>query len=158
MPRALLTLLVLRHAEAAPQGDEPGDRARPLTKRGRHQADAMARHLVDEGPAPDVVLCSPALRTRQTADALVDAGLRAEVRIVEALYHGGTADYLREARACEAPCVLIVAHNPTCAAIAAEFEGGGGSSAFTPASLLVAEWANGTGRIVRRVAPDRLEA
>lgn len=65
-----IELLLLRHAEALPP--EPGQRdiERPLSSLGLAQAAAIADWLAERGLAPDRVLCSPALRTRQTLAAL----------------------------------------------------------------------------------------
>lgn len=69
------TLVLLRHAKAEPFAPGGGDAERPLSDRGRGDAHAMGRWLAAHGLVPECVLCSPALRTRQTwAGAL--AGLR----------------------------------------------------------------------------------
>lgn len=58
-------LVVMRHAKA----DWPGgvdDHDRPLEERGHREAPLAGRWLVDQGVVPDFILCSSALRTRQT--------------------------------------------------------------------------------------------
>lgn len=60
-------LLLWRHAEAE---DGTDDLARALTPRGRQQAERVAAWLHRHAPTPTRVLVSPAVRTRQTADAL----------------------------------------------------------------------------------------
>ncbi|MCL2423345.1 MAG: histidine phosphatase family protein [Micrococcales bacterium] len=65
-------LVVLRHAKAERLG--PTDHKRPLALRGRRQASAVGASLRAEGLVPDRVLCSSALRTRQTWD-LVSSGI-----------------------------------------------------------------------------------
>lgn len=62
-----MDLWLWRHAEAVDGGD---DLARPLTKRGRKQALRMADWLLARLPADCRILVSPAVRTRQTAEAL----------------------------------------------------------------------------------------
>lgn len=58
-------LAILRHAKSAwPEGVP--DRERPLGKRGRRDAAAVGRWLGDHLGVPDVVVCSPAERARQT--------------------------------------------------------------------------------------------
>lgn len=59
------TLLVMRHATAAWAADGV-DHHRPLTARGHEEADAMGRWMVENGRIPDQVICSDALRTRQS--------------------------------------------------------------------------------------------
>jgi phosphohistidine phosphatase len=62
-----MDLILWRHAEAH---DGSPDLQRALTAKGRKQADKMGGWLDRHLPANLRVLCSPALRTVQTADAL----------------------------------------------------------------------------------------
>jgi len=65
-----MDLILWRHAQA--QDPLPGedDLSRALTGKGRKQASAMAQWLRPRLPSDMRILVSPALRTRQTADAL----------------------------------------------------------------------------------------
>lgn len=104
------TLVVLRHAKAA---HIPGlaDRERPLTDRGRRDADRVARTLADLGVQPDLVLCSPSVRTRQTAElALPGAEVVYESEIYEA-YADELLALLRRGDP-EARTLVLVGHNP----------------------------------------------
>jgi phosphohistidine phosphatase len=61
----LKKLMIMRHAKAAwPLGVEDHDR--PLAKRGHDEAPLIGRWMVEHGSIPDFILCSSALRTRQT--------------------------------------------------------------------------------------------
>jgi phosphohistidine phosphatase len=108
-------LYALRHAKSS--WDDPGlpDRLRPLARRGRTAVAALARHLRSEGVAPDLVLCSPALRARQTWEG-VAPGLPAgtTVELDDALYGAGAVDLLRRLRDLppDIDSVLVVGHNP----------------------------------------------
>src|ERR1700754_2494184 len=64
-------VLLLRHAKSA--WGQPGlsDHERPLNRRGERAAEAMAEHIVHNAPRPDLILCSTAVRTRQTLAPLV---------------------------------------------------------------------------------------
>ncbi|MEE2522501.1 histidine phosphatase family protein [Pseudarthrobacter sp. J75] len=58
-------LILMRHSKA----DWPGgvdDHDRPLEERGHREAPLAGRWLVDHQVVPDFILCSSALRTRQT--------------------------------------------------------------------------------------------
>ncbi len=110
-------LAVLRHAKAE---HDPAltDRDRALTKRGRRDAAACGAWLRQTGLVPDLVLCSTALRTRQTWEqvsaALAPAGDRAEVSFESRMYDTGAAallDIIRESPD-GAETVLTVGHNP----------------------------------------------
>jgi phosphohistidine phosphatase len=113
MTASARTLVLLRHAKAASPDDYAADIDRPLTARGRRDASAAGAWLAAESLVPDLVLCSPSVRTRETWEAtgLPDAAVSVEHR----LYSGGTAEALRLIRAVE-PTVgtlLVVGHNPT---------------------------------------------
>ena len=69
-----MRVLIVRHALALPRGT-PGvaDAERPLTPRGRRRFARAARGLAGLVPRPDVLLSSPWLRARQTAEILAEA-------------------------------------------------------------------------------------
>lgn len=68
-----LELHFLRHAHAGDPMKWDGDDAdRPLSGKGRDQADRLARHLAAIGFQPDVILTSPKARARQTAELVAD--------------------------------------------------------------------------------------
>lgn len=107
-------LILLRHAKAegdAPSGD---DFDRPLAPRGRREAEAMGERLAAKGLRPDVVLVSPALRTRETWEIIEAALPGAEVRLTPGLYNAdvGVIRRLAEAAGEERGVVMVVAHNP----------------------------------------------
>jgi phosphohistidine phosphatase len=62
-------LVLMRHSRATHKAGFE-DVERPLTGRGRRDAAAAGAWLRGQGLVPDLVLCSPALRTRQTWDEL----------------------------------------------------------------------------------------
>ncbi len=70
----------------------------------------MADHVRDTALRPDVVLCSPAARARETL-ALVAVACD-DVRVGDALY-GAEADEIRDViAAAGASSVMVVGHNP----------------------------------------------
>ncbi|WP_030664711.1 histidine phosphatase family protein [Streptomyces rimosus] len=111
----LRRLLLLRHAKAdRPPGT--ADHERPLSERGRRDARAAGQLLAKEDWLPDLVLCSTALRTRETWDlaAAELAGLP-PVRFEPRLYHPPVPQLLAVVR--EVPphvsTLLVVGHNPS---------------------------------------------
>lgn len=99
-------LLLLRHA-AAEAGHGKPDAERALTPAGRRAAAALADAVADH--PPELVLCSPARRTLETAEAL---GL--EPTVEEELYLASTGVLLARLRAVDGAVgsVLLVGHNP----------------------------------------------
>jgi phosphohistidine phosphatase len=65
------TLLLVRHAKATHESGY-SDFERPLTEKGIHGAEKMAKHLQEKGIIPQLFVTSPALRTHQTANIFTD--------------------------------------------------------------------------------------
>jgi phosphohistidine phosphatase len=108
------TLYVLRHAKSS--WDDPGlvDHDRPLSNRGGRTTSVMLDHFTAEGIKPDLVLCSSALRARQTLEGILPA-LGEPVLSVERELYGACADDLltRISRVPESSTsVLLIGHNP----------------------------------------------
>lgn len=122
------TLAVLRHAKAV---HEPGlgDEERGLTKRGLRDASAAGARLREAGLIPDLVLCSTALRTRQTWEqvrtTLGPAGQRAEVSYEPGMYladSGELLDIITQIPG-KPGTVLLVGHNPAFHQLVADLTG-----------------------------------
>ena len=111
----LSELYLLRHAKAVPAEDGGADRERPLEPRGRKAAQAMGAWIGEHHLVPDLVLCSPSLRTRQTLD-IITPGFDRPPKIVleEALYLASADRLLARIRRVAASFdgVLLVGHNP----------------------------------------------
>lgn len=108
-----MDIILWRHADAE---DGTPDFSRQLTKRGRRQAERIARWLEQQLPAHYRLLSSPAMRARQTAEAL-----RASVKIDERLAVGArAADVLAAAGWPDrGGTSVVVGHQPTLGQVAA---------------------------------------
>ena len=69
----LKELLLMRHAHAAAPTGWQADAQRPLSPAGREDAFAAGAWLRESCAPPDAVLCSPAVRTRETLAQLARA-------------------------------------------------------------------------------------
>lgn len=67
-----MDLIILRHGKAEDSSMD-GDFSRALVEKGREQARRAAKLLKSAGVLPDIVLTSPLLRARQTADEFCTA-------------------------------------------------------------------------------------
>lgn len=104
-------LILLRHAEATPHGkDGKDDRERPLTEHGRKEARAAGKWLASHSVSYDRVLCSPAERTKETADLALG---QVKPLYVDEIYDAtvGTLYDLLDKHA-DAERVVLVGHNP----------------------------------------------
>lgn len=102
-----MDLILWRHADA--KDGEP-DMSRPLTVKGRKQAQQMAAWLRARLPEKTRILVSPAVRALQTADALeldyeVVANIAPGAMGVQVLSEAGWPD--------ATGTVLLVGHQPT---------------------------------------------
>lgn len=76
MKKNTYTLYLVRHAIAEERGDKwPDDSTRPLTSKGAARFRKVVRGLRELGVTVDLVLTSPLVRAKQTAQLLVE-GLR----------------------------------------------------------------------------------
>jgi phosphohistidine phosphatase len=152
-------LLVLRHGQAS--NNAATDVDRPLTEAGRAAVAALAR--VVKQLDPDLVLCSSAVRTRQTLDQLaLDPGV--DVRIETGIYNADVDQLVEFVRLVDddIATTLLVGHNPGVQDLVVELTGGERIPGFRPATLAVLEldvgrwWeaAPGTARLVSLHVPD----
>lgn len=111
----MVELLVWRHAKTEPSGVGRPDHERQLRPVGEADAREVARLLVDRDLVPAVVLCSHAVRARQTADLAIDAFPTSPERFdLPELYEteGSQLPRLLPVYAGKATRVMIVGHNP----------------------------------------------
>ncbi|ODU57507.1 MAG: histidine phosphatase family protein [Comamonadaceae bacterium SCN 68-20] len=118
----MMDLILWRHAEAHEGEDGLDDLERALTPRGEKQAARMAAWLDRQLPEGLRVLCSPARRTEQTAQAL---GRKYKLR-AELLPEGTPTELLELVQWPRARgAVLVVGHQPLLGQTAAQLLGMG---------------------------------
>jgi phosphohistidine phosphatase len=107
-------LILFRHGKAETAGPSGGDKERPLAERGWADSVATAQWLSATGFVPDLVLVSPAVRTRETWEAAQACfpGARAEFR--ERLYLADPQAIrdVVDAASDDAETVMVIGHNP----------------------------------------------
>ena len=124
MPR----LFLLRHAKSPPAVPGQKDFDRPLAARGRAAAPAVGRHMADKGYLPDLVLCSPSARTRETFEELRPfLPDHVAVDYVRELYEASHGTMLKviASHADRAERLLVIGHNPSIHRLAATLPGEG---------------------------------
>jgi phosphohistidine phosphatase len=164
-------LYLLRHAKSSWDDQTLADHDRPLAPRGRRAAKVMAKHLRGKGISPELVLCSPSTRTRQTLKRLAP-GLRknADVQIEPELYAAPARvllDVLQKAPD-EVESVMLIGHNPGIQNLALSLASAGSEiprlrSKFPTAALATLrfngtwrELAPGSAELVSLVKPKEL--
>lgn len=133
-------LLLLRHAQTHDAAPGQTDIERTLTRRGVQDAEAMAALLHRKEIIPNILLCSTATRTRQTA-AIFGEMLNVpsnNIQHHEAFYHASSTLFLEALYALEddIDTVLIVAHNPSISLFASEISNATVAINMRPASMV----------------------
>jgi len=121
------TLIVLRHAKS--DWPDVPDEERPLAKRGRRDAPRIGQWLRDRGYRPDVVVCSPARRARQTWKLVApELGGSPDVRFEPRAYGASamTLLYLIRELPGQYRTALLLGHNPGLEELTASLAGGDG--------------------------------
>ena len=109
------SLYLLRHAKSSWSDPTLPDVERPLSTRGRRDAQRIAEHLLRLGIMPELVLCSTAERTRETLELARPAlGAAATVRLEAELYGAAAESLIERLRAVPegVASVMLIGHNP----------------------------------------------
>ena len=108
-------LLLLRHGKSDWNNPDQPDNERPLNARGQRAAALMGAYLRQRDLIPELILSSPAVRTRETAHRVVSA-LQAEVALDfrAELYLAEPKTIIEVVRAAPdtADTLLVIGHNP----------------------------------------------
>jgi phosphohistidine phosphatase len=113
-----MELYLLRHGIAVERGTRgfEDDFARPLTAKGRRQLRKTAAAMKRLGRHFDLILASPLLRAKQTADIIAaELNLKKRVKYSNALAPGGLASILLRQLGRVKPApekILLVGHEP----------------------------------------------
>ncbi len=108
------TLLLLRHAKSSWGDPAARDFDRPLNKRGMKAAPLIGRYMRKRRVIPNVVISSPAVRARQTAESVVEAaGIDAKAQFEARIYEASVEQLMSVVSEIEerADVVLLVGHN-----------------------------------------------
>ena len=142
------------------------DFERPLKDRGRKAAKRIGKHLKREKLSDPFVICSPAVRTRETADiVLKHAELRVEVRFEERIYEASLRDLVQVVS--EIPddkqSAILIGHNPGFEQLLAYLTGEGRrmpTCALAKINFEVESWKDikeDQGRLEWFITPKQLE-
>jgi phosphohistidine phosphatase len=165
------TAYLLRHAKSDWSDRTLADHDRPLARRGRRDAERVAKHLRGLGLEPELVLCSSAERTRGTLELIRPALGGSRVLIEKRLYAASSDELLERLRAVPEPVasVMLIGHNPGIQELALALAAAGAerellaakfpTGALATFAVLVATWsrlAAGDAELTAFVAPKQL--
>jgi phosphohistidine phosphatase len=121
-------IYLFRHAKSSRGDRDRGDFDRPLAPRGERACKAMNRYIAVADIRPDLVLCSAALRARQTVQRVMPAlGDQAVMKYDRGLYLASPEAMLNRLRspADDVGGVMLVGHDPGLQALARRLSGSG---------------------------------
>lgn len=106
-------LVLLRHAKSSWDDADLDDFDRPLAPLGERAATRMGRYLREHDVIPELVLCSSAVRTRQTLERL-ELPEATRIEVVDDLYGAPPVVVLDRVRHVDdhIASVMVIAHNP----------------------------------------------
>jgi phosphohistidine phosphatase len=110
------SVIIVRHAKSSWNDPSLPDFERPLNDRGKADAPAMAKRLLDKNVRIDAFITSPAKRAKKTAAlfAEVYGKDKEHLILVPALYHAEPPDFFRAITQApdHAANIAIFSHNP----------------------------------------------
>ncbi|HEU4934740.1 MAG TPA: histidine phosphatase family protein [Pyrinomonadaceae bacterium] len=108
-------LYLLRHAKSSWNDPTLRDFDRPLKKRGREAAERIGERMASENLHNPLVICSPAVRTRETAEiVLTSANMQIEPRFDERIYEASLGELVQIVREIpdDTEVAIMIGHNP----------------------------------------------
>ena len=107
-----MELYVFRHGIAEDHGPDGSDASRRLTREGVEKTTEVVRGLAKLIDKPDVILTSPKVRAKHTAE-IVGKAVDMKPETFEVLAHGPAAAVVSALAKRKEDSVIIVGHEPT---------------------------------------------
>jgi phosphohistidine phosphatase len=108
-------VLLMRHAKSNWKDVSLPDHQRPLNVRGKKDAPRMGRHLREQGIHLDAILCSTAVRARQTATGLLkEYTFEGQVQYFDDLYQASPETIISILNQLPdgVETAMVIGHNP----------------------------------------------
>ncbi len=117
-------LTLIRHAKSDWGDSSLSDFDRPLNKRGQRDAPAMADYYKNTGAKPDVIISSPALRAKTTANYFLSAFslTESQLNLERGIYEASPSELMTIINSLDEKWnnVLMFGHNPGFSMLATE--------------------------------------
>ncbi len=109
-------LFLLRHAKSSWDDLDLSDFDRPLNSRGEKAAPRMGKEMKKRAVKPDLILCSPSKRTKETLSLVAESAdlVSIEVSFCDEIYEATVKDLLKvlHKQSKSHKTILMVGHNP----------------------------------------------
>ena len=119
-------IIIMRHAKSDWSDGSLRDFDRPLNDRGRNAAPIMGKEIKERGLTPDLIISSPALRAKMTAEAVAkNSGYMKDIVWNDGFYFGYTNEILNVIKNVDKSnhSVMVFGHNPTWSTLAEMLSG-----------------------------------
>ena len=117
----MLQLILIRHADAGPY--TLPDEARPVSEKGLGELGLLREFLLQKNTPKGLWLVSGAVRTKETAEYLLEKIDSTQVLTDIAWYHASGLGYVEKIIGHHEPVIYLVAHNPSISFVASHFLG-----------------------------------
>ncbi len=107
-------LYLVRHAKSDWVDATIPDIERPLNSRGKTDAPVMAKNLLDKGFVPQMMMSSPAVRAKTTADYFAEIFNNDTIEVDPKLYHADIDDIINSCIHLDdkVNSIMMFCHNP----------------------------------------------
>jgi phosphohistidine phosphatase len=120
----LRRLMLVRHGQAELVSGDKSDFQRRLDPQGKKDVLSVGKQAASENWAPECILCSEAVRARETLEILKEHVVTADCKVVflPTIYQGEPSDLLNILSKLppEIEKVMVVGHNPILSVVASE--------------------------------------
>jgi len=141
------SLILFRHAKSDWDANYQRDHDRPLANRGIRAAIRMGKVLSDSGRLPDQIICSTAIRAKQTLKLASDSGRwQCQTQFSAELYEASTVQIigLLQQLPNSISSIMLVGHEPTWSQLTSELINGGNirfpTAAMTRIDFFYSDW------------------
>lgn len=120
------TLYILRHGQKDESNLEQYDYDIPLTQKGEDDSHILGKKLKENKIIPDLIVSSPAIRARQTAQIISDEiGYKKGLMYNEVIYQAFLHEIVESITYTfdTIDCLMVVGHNPSLTALAVTYAG-----------------------------------
>lgn len=109
------TLFIMRHAKSNWDDAKLADLERPLNERGMRTAPIMGKFMRERGIEPSIIISSPAVRAKETAELVKEAAnFSTDLKFDERIYEASARTLLQVVSEIDDTCrtAMLVGHNP----------------------------------------------
>lgn len=120
------TLYIMRHGQKDTSNPDEFDYDVELTQKGKDDTKIMGQKLKERKIKPDLIVASPAIRTRQTSEIIsFEVGYRKNIMYNEVIYQAFLNEIIESITYTfdTVNTLMIIGHNPSLTALSLHFGG-----------------------------------